>query len=152
MAKDQNNQDDLSDLLNEISKHVDSPDSSSHDSKNSSKSVSSRFSDSIDLSTSSFPTEMSCTQAFNDLVACYSIGGQMRHMYRYGTISYCLDKREKFKFCILVKGNTAEEKKKKIARFYKERLAAQKLKMGSSEDVWTVRRTKVEKPFVEHES
>lgn len=97
---------------------------------------------------SSFPTEMSCTQAFDQLVACYSIGGQMRHVYRYGGISYCDGRFAKLRFCLQMKGIWDEEEKaKRIARFFMLRLAEKKKQVGSSEDVWSVRTVPVNNPF-----
>lgn len=97
---------------------------------------------------SSFPTEMSCSQAFDQLVACYSLGGQMRHIYRYGGISYCEGRFAKLRFCLTMKGIWDEEEKaKRIARFYMQRLAEKKKELGSSEDVWKVRTVPVKDPF-----
>jgi hypothetical protein len=99
---------------------------------------------------SSFPTTMSCVQAFDELVDCYSIGGQVRHVYRYGHMNNCLDKRNKVKFCLVTKLAGADEQKKRIATYYMEKLAKQKLERGSSEDVWKPRTEPVHRPFSEN--
>lgn len=99
---------------------------------------------------SSFPTEMSCTDAFNELVACYSVGGQMRHIYRYGGISYCKDPWKKLKFCMRMKTSVTtspEDEAKKVALYYMEKLAQQKKEGGSSEDIWKVRTVPIKDPF-----
>jgi hypothetical protein len=149
MSKNTDSKDDLNELFNELSKHVDIPTDTSP--------AAQVFKPSVpvvpdgDSSKSSFPTTMSCSQAFNELVGCYSIGGQMRHYYRYGSVSQCSDKREKFRFCLSSKLKTGKEQEAVISRYYREKLAEKRLTVGSSEDVWTARKTKVHKPFIEHE-
>lgn len=97
---------------------------------------------------SSFPTEMSCSQAFDEMVACYSLGGQARHIYRYGGISYCSDRWAKMKFCLKMKNVWDDnERAKRIAKYHMEKLAKQKKEGGSSEDVWSVRTVPVNNPF-----
>jgi hypothetical protein len=106
--------------------------------------------DNGEYSLTSFPTEMSCTQAFDELYACYSIGGQFRNLYRYGEMNNCKEKREKMKFCLFVKLNGEEEKKRQIAEFYKRDLAKKQSQHGSSENVWSRRREPLPpKPFLE---
>ncbi|KAK9317954.1 hypothetical protein V1524DRAFT_389990 [Lipomyces starkeyi] len=92
-----------------------------------------------------FPSEMSCTQQFDELVKCYSIGGQVRNVYRYGSIRDCNDRWSMFKFCIGTRLDTEEGKRKKIYEFYRQK-AAEDLKNGSSEDVWKAR-TQRRKPL-----
>lgn len=97
---------------------------------------------------SSFPTEMSCAQAFEQMVSCYSLGGQIRHMYRYGSISYCEGRWAKLRFCLQTKAVWDPElKSKKIAQYYMQKLAEKRKVMGSSEDVWEVRKVPVKDPF-----
>lgn len=97
---------------------------------------------------SSFPTEMACAQAFDEMVACYSIGGQVRHIYRYGGISYCNDRWSKMKFCLKLKAVWDEnERAKRVAKYYMEQLAKQKKEKGSSEDIWSVRTVPISNPF-----
>ncbi|ODQ58933.1 hypothetical protein WICANDRAFT_32355, partial [Wickerhamomyces anomalus NRRL Y-366-8] len=77
-------------------------------------------------------TTMSCTEAFDQLVACYSLGGQIRHYYRYGEMNDCVSQFSKFKFCL------TNSDPVKIQQFYKETLDKKK-DTGSSEDVWELR-------------
>jgi hypothetical protein len=98
---------------------------------------------------SAFPTEMDCTQIFDEVLHCYSVGGQARHYYRYGTIGYCQFPRSKLKTCIFTKFMPQAEREKRIARFYMERLAKIKLEGGSSEDIWSVRKEPLNRPFLQ---
>jgi len=75
---------------------------------------------------------MSCTEAFDQLTGCYSLGGQVRHYYRYGEMNDCVKQFEKFKFCLMTSDPV------KIQQYYKETLDAKKAK-GSSEDIWELR-------------
>lgn len=107
-----------------------------------------------------FPTQMSIITAFDELLLCFAIGGQLKNYYRYGTYSNCQEQREKFWFSMR-HGSFFEsdepldelipkqlEKRQKIADFYKKRLMATKAR-GSSEDVWDLRKKKLDKPFRE---
>lgn len=72
----------------------------------------------------------------------------MRHIYRYGGISYCKDRWAKAKFCLKMKAVWDEnEKAKRIAMYHMEKLAKQKKEGGSSEDVWSVRTVPISNPF-----
>lgn len=82
-----------------------------------------------------FPEEMSCWEAFNEVVACYSVGGQVRNLYRFGSLNYCDKPKDKWKFCMGVKLDPEEIKKAKIKQFYMKQLA-EKMTGGSSEDIW----------------
>uniref|UniRef100_A0A060TD38 ARAD1B21208p n=1 Tax=Blastobotrys adeninivorans TaxID=409370 RepID=A0A060TD38_BLAAD len=97
----------------------------------------------------SFPTSMSCSQAFDELYQCYSIGGQMRNMWRHGEMNACRQQREKFKFCWAVKLQSKPEQEKRIAQYYKRRLAERKAAKGSSENVWSRRKEPIIRPFLE---
>lgn len=135
----------LDDSLNELLKELNGELNGSSD-----KSTSSSSSDPSQnfYKLSSFPTEMSCSQAFDELVACYSIGGQFRHVYRYGGISYCNDRWAKAKFCLKMKAVWDEnERAKRVAKYHMEKLAKQKKEGGSSEDIWSVRTVPVSNPF-----
>lgn len=90
-----------------------------------------------------FPTEMDCSQVFDKLLKCYSLGGQIRNYYRYGEISYCLEKRAKLKFCLGTKLMSEEDRREKIRHWHMEQLASQQQKRQTSEIVWRSR----EKPF-----
>ncbi|CAN6637128.1 hypothetical protein TRVA0_016S01046 [Trichomonascus vanleenenianus] len=105
--------------------------------------------ESVTYHLTSFPTEMSCSQAFDELYQCYSVGGQFRNIYRNGEMNACKDKRAKMLFCLRAKLDDVETQKVKIAQFYKEQLARKKATHGSSEDVWTRRTTPLSKPFLE---
>ncbi len=91
---------------------------------------------------------MSCTQAFDELVSCFSIGGQIRNYYRYGELGQCLNQKEAFKLCLKTKLQSKEQKEAKVQEFYREKLAKERLR-GSSEDIWKLRNKKLEDPFYE---
>lgn len=82
-----------------------------------------------------FPEEMSCWEAFNEVVACYSVGGQVRNVYRFGGLDYCDKPKQKWKFCMGVKLDPEDIRKAKIKQFYMKELA-EKMTGGSSEDIW----------------
>lgn len=109
------------------------------------------------------PAHLSITTAFDELLQCFSIGGQIKQYYRYGSISSCEQQREKFWFAIRngsfndkddkdITNLTETElnRRKKIQDFYKERLLKEKA-LGSSEDVWDVRQKPLERPFKDWE-
>lgn len=75
---------------------------------------------------------MSCTQAFDALAGCYSVGGQVKHYYRYGHMNDCVKEFTKFRFCVMNSDPV------KVQRWYKEELE-EKRSRGSSEDVWSAR-------------
>lgn len=88
---------------------------------------------------SEFPKEMSCLTAMDELLECMSMGGQIRNYYRYGDFTMCDKQTKKLDFCIRNKGKTEEEKEKNVQQYYKDKLV-EKLKRGSSEDIWESRR------------
>ncbi|KAK9481258.1 hypothetical protein V1514DRAFT_323370 [Lipomyces japonicus] len=88
-----------------------------------------------------FPDEMSCVQQFDEMVKCYGVGGQVRNWYRYGTIRDCNDRWAMFKFCIGTQLLSEQERQKSTRQFYKDVLE-DRLKKGSSEDVWHARTTR----------
>lgn len=96
-----------------------------------------------------FPTEMRCSQVFDQLLKCYSIGGQIRHYYRHGELSYCMENRDKLLFCLKTKLNTEEVRKEKISKWYKEKLAEQMAQRQTSEQVWASRAEPLRRPFRE---
>ncbi|ODV97725.1 hypothetical protein PACTADRAFT_230 [Pachysolen tannophilus NRRL Y-2460] len=92
-----------------------------------------------DSSLDKFPKEMSCLTAMDELLQCFSAGGQLRNYYRYGDFSLCERHYDKLKFCMKVNLLPSEsEKEYKIANYYKERLIKDS-KKGSSEDIWDAR-------------
>lgn len=98
---------------------------------------------------SAFPTEMDCSQAFDQLLKCYSLGGQMRSYYRYGEMNYCYDKRDKLKFCLKTKLMSENDQKEKIREWHMRHLAEQQAKKQTSEFVWNSRETPLRLPFRE---
>jgi hypothetical protein len=148
--KDTSLDDSLDELLRELNAVPEQPASATATSNPSTTTTTTSPTNNALYKLSSFPTEMSCTEAFNDLVACYSIGGQMRHIYRYGGISYCHDPWKKLKFCLRMKTSVTtspEDEAKKVALYYMEKLAQQKKEGGSSEDIWKVRTVPIKNPF-----
>ena len=109
-----------------------------------------------------FPSHMSITTAFDEILLCFLLGGQLKHYYRYGTYSLCQPQREKFWFA-LANGSFTEappatstaaasprdhERQRNIQQFYKRRLL-EHTRDGSSEDVWDARTEPLERPFNE---
>lgn len=130
---------DLDSIISEISKELD----------NSTERLESARESLDRLDHTQFPTEMKCSQAFDELIDCYSIGGQLRHVYRYGNMDMCQDKRAKLKFCLFTKLASKDEQRKRISEYYMQRIARQKLENGSSEDIWIARSQLVDRPFRE---
>lgn len=110
----------------------------------------------------SFPTDLSVLSAFDDLLLCFALGGQVRNYYRYGTYTTCSPQRAKFWFAMWngsvteseidvdnVAQNPRElERRKKVQEFYKKRLFETKL-AGLSEDIWSERSRLLSHPFKE---
>lgn len=109
---------------------------------------------------SSFPKSISILTAFDELFECFSIGGQIRNYYRYGSLDSCIDQREKFWFA-MKHGNLYGETKitedsdvkqidnaNKVQEFFKTRLIKMKA-TGSSEDIWDARSKPLNNPFKE---
>ncbi|KAK6534356.1 hypothetical protein TWF281_005679 [Arthrobotrys megalospora] len=95
-----------------------------------------------------YPTTMSCREAFDELYFCYSLGGQFKNLYRYGTYRQCEDKSSDFWFCMRTKMYGPNTKKEMIVKYHKEK-EAEKYKRGpSSEDVWKVRTEPLEGQFM----
>uniref|UniRef100_A0A0L0P632 Early meiotic induction protein 1 n=1 Tax=Candidozyma auris TaxID=498019 RepID=A0A0L0P632_CANAR len=112
---------------------------------------------------SSFPSDLSIMSAFDDVLLCFSLGGQIKNIYRYGTYTTCQAQREKFWFAMWngsfsekdidiekVAANQRElERRQKVQEFYKQRLLEKKA-LGLSEDVWDERKTLLNRPFMEN--
>lgn len=95
-----------------------------------------------------YPTTMSCREAFDELYFCYSLGGQFKNLYRYGTYRQCEDKSSDFWFCMKTKMYGPNTKKEMIVKYHREK-EAEKYKRGpSSEDVWKVRTEPLEGQFM----
>ncbi|CCD25762.1 Emi1p NDAI_0F04440 [Naumovozyma dairenensis CBS 421] len=83
---------------------------------------------------SEYPCTMSCMEAFDQLVACYSVGGQFRSYYRYGEFNPCQKQLSKFKFCL---GNSKNPIK--VQEWYKEQAEYNSKFRGSSNAIWNER-------------
>ena len=106
-----------------------------------------------------YPAKLSITTALDELIACFSLGGQFKNYYRYGSYDSCKRQREKFWFAIK-HGSLMEGKDKpveelndkelnsrvKIQEFFKKRLLEDKAR-GSSEDIWDARKELQSYPF-----
>ncbi|KAH3899569.1 related to Early meiotic induction protein 1 [Saccharomycodes ludwigii] len=81
-----------------------------------------------------YPTTMSCTECFDQLTECFSIGGQFRNYYRYGKFDLCEKQGDKLKFCL---ANSTDPVK--VQEWYKKELEYNKKYRGTSDDVWEER-------------
>lgn len=90
----------------------------------------------VDLS--AFPKEMSCMTCLDELMTCMSLGGQVRHYYRYGDLTTCDRANEKLNFCFSQTMTDLAKREKAVQQFYKDRLVAD-MARGSSEDIWEAR-------------
>ncbi|KAL0632351.1 hypothetical protein Q9L58_008789 [Maublancomyces gigas] len=100
--------------------------------------------------TSTFPGEMNCITAFDEMFYCYSIGGQflnvMEAVYRYGGLRDCSEKSQDWRFCMRAKMYGPVTRKAMIMARNKEKAA--KYKTGpSSEDIWKARKEPLESAF-----
>lgn len=104
------------------------------------------------------PAQITVMSALDDLVACFAIGGQVKHYYRYGSYDTCGMQRAKFWFAIR-NGLLTDHHKAvpemsdsqlaqyaRVQDFFRHHSLA-KLKQGSSEDVWEARRELLVNPF-----
>lgn len=137
MSKDKGESDELEALFKDVTEAINAP------------AATKKTEERLPVDKSSFPTEMNCSQVFDQLLKCYSIGGQMRNYYRYGEMSYCTDKRNKLKFCLKTKFYQEENRKEAISRWYMERLAHQLKEGKSSEEIWSSRPEPLRRPFRE---
>lgn len=90
------------------------------------------------LPSSKFPSELSCLTALDELMQCMSLGGQIRNYYRYGDLTFCDRQNDKLNFCFSQSIKSAEEKAENVREWYRKDLE-NRLKAGSSEDVWESR-------------
>lgn len=104
---------------------------------------------------SAFPNTMFVSTAFDELFQCFSVGGQVKNVYRYGKLSYCEKQREKLWFAVrygkffdMNKGQSDGKNATKIQEFYKKQLLQDKAR-GSSEDIWEARKKPLINPFKE---
>ncbi|KAF8426676.1 hypothetical protein EV426DRAFT_702277 [Tirmania nivea] len=95
---------------------------------------------------STFPTEMNCLHAFDQVWYCYSLGGQFLNVYRYGTLRDCSTQSADWRFCMRTKVYGETTRRAMILQHYKQKAA--KYKQGlSSEDIWSIRTAPVEDAF-----
>lgn len=83
---------------------------------------------------SKYPTQMSCMDAFDQLTACFSLGGQFRHYYRYGSFNECLKDFDKFKFCLMYSKDPV-----KVQEWYRDQWKQNRESRGTSDDIWKER-------------
>lgn len=88
------------------------------------------------MGTEEVPT---CMTLFDTWAACFALGPQLKHVYRYGGANNCKPKLEDFKYCLTLKGLSAEERRETWIQRRAEAAASKRL-TRSSEDVWTLRR------------
>ncbi|KAL9941011.1 hypothetical protein V8E36_000499 [Tilletia maclaganii] len=81
----------------------------------------------------------SCTKLFDEVVRCYALFPQIRHIYRYGNISDCADKSDNWKACLMLRGLDGEEKYKAWIQRRAEIAAHKRLSKESTEEVWSFR-------------
>ena len=86
----------------------------------------------------------SCTSLFDKYLACFALGPQLKHIYRYGGMQDCKHKLDEFKFCLTMKGMSQEEKYEAWVRRKAEYTAEKRLGRQSSEMVWDLRRDPME--------
>ncbi|CDF91820.1 ZYBA0S14-01904g1_1 [Zygosaccharomyces bailii CLIB 213] len=83
---------------------------------------------------SKYPTAMSCMEAFDQLTACYSVGGQFRSYYRYGEFNSCQKQQSKLKFCMFHGKDPI-----KVQQWHKEQIEFNNTHRGSADDIWKER-------------
>lgn len=69
---------------------------------------------------------------------CYALLPQLRNVYRFGELRDCTAKFDDFKYCMSLKGEDIEDRRKLWIRRRSEWWAARNVGV-SSEDVWDVR-------------
>ncbi|KAF2247973.1 hypothetical protein BU26DRAFT_505744 [Trematosphaeria pertusa] len=85
------------------------------------------------------PTTMSCRAAFDAAFYCSSLGGHFNSIYRYGQLRSCSEHWADWRFCMALKGSSAEARARAIQARYREKEERIRQK-PSSEDVWERRR------------
>ncbi|GHJ87371.1 hypothetical protein NliqN6_3773 [Naganishia liquefaciens] len=81
----------------------------------------------------------SCMTLFDEFLMCYALGPQIRQVYRFGTPQPCTRRFEDFKYCMSLKGEPEDERRRLWVRRRAEWWAGRRVG-ASSEDVWNVRR------------
>ncbi len=101
---------------------------------------------SLALSDETYPTTLSCRDAFDYAWKCHTAGSQLNSVYRYGGARSCSELWDDFWFCMRTRSHGPEAKAEAIREFYRAKEAT---KYGadrpSSEDVWESRDHKIEK-------
>lgn len=110
----------------------------------------------------SYPSDILVLSAFDDVLQCFALGGQIKNYYRYGSYTTCSEQRKKFWFSLWngsVSGSSEDVdtiaqnprelgRRQEVQRFYKEQLLELK-QQGSSDDIWEERKTLLRSPFKE---
>ncbi|KAK6906191.1 hypothetical protein I204_00995 [Kwoniella mangroviensis CBS 8886] len=79
-----------------------------------------------------------CMTLLDEFLMCYALAPQLRSMYRYGEFRDCTWKWEDFKYCLSLKSDDEEMRRKLWIKRRAEWWAKRRVD-GSSEDVWDVR-------------
>ncbi|WVW79532.1 hypothetical protein I302_101501 [Kwoniella bestiolae CBS 10118] len=79
-----------------------------------------------------------CMTLLDEFLMCYALAPQLRSMYRYGEFRDCTWKWEDFKYCLSLKSEDEEVRRKLWIKRRAEWWAKRRVG-GSSEDVWDVR-------------
>ena len=117
----------------------------------------------INSNNKSFPSQISIVTAFDELLLCFALGGQVKNYYGYGSYSTSAEQREKIWFALkngTFSSNLNEEidydispkeleKRQNVQAFFKKRLLEEKAQ-GSSEDIWDAREKPLNQPFKEY--
>lgn len=82
-----------------------------------------------------YPTNMSCTAAFDAAFYCASLGGHFNDIYRYGELRSCSEHWRDWRFCMGLSIYSKETQREKIRQHYIEKEEALKGK-PNSEDIW----------------
>ncbi|KAL7421058.1 hypothetical protein Q5752_003942 [Cryptotrichosporon argae] len=79
-----------------------------------------------------------CMRLFDEFMMCYALVPQLRHIYRHGELHDCGYRFADFKYCLSLKGEDVEARRRLWVRRRAEWWAARRVG-GSSEDVWDAR-------------
>ncbi|KAK7547665.1 hypothetical protein IWX49DRAFT_578859 [Phyllosticta citricarpa] len=101
------------------------------------------------LTDHTYPTTMSCRDAFDYAFHCQSLGGQLTNWYRFGTLRSCSDRWDDFWFCMRTRGYGDDERAKAITAHFAAKEKRYR-EMPSSEDIWEQRRPgeELKNPFM----
>ncbi|WWC91041.1 uncharacterized protein L201_005981 [Kwoniella dendrophila CBS 6074] len=79
-----------------------------------------------------------CMKLLDEFLMCYALAPQLRSMYRFGEFRDCTWKWEDFKYCLSLKSEDEEIRRKLWIKRRAEWWAKRRVS-GSSEDVWDAR-------------